>query len=273
MQPGHCCPLLVFERFEFECACGAAIFYPLSNQQPCLLCNYKQFILFRGLLHSAKAFPTSNNGAASSKDFGRASAAVGDAGLQLTQQPPCAECTQAGGVCQQVQPRCLREGVPCQKVPVSVHEPQPPEFGLRLQRCCDRPLDRPCALVVSNPHLEQVPKDEHGVSIRAGQVRHERLKCARSGLAKVKIGYQFDGLPLRRGAEVGNLRHGAAKCEGDSVSNRGSRMPTLRQTTSTALSMVTFSRGTSSWKPRRPVLTDSIASTTSCPCTTRPNTA
>src|SRR4029078_10626305 len=97
--------------------------------------------------------------------------------------------------------------------------------------------------------------------------RRERLEGAWRRLAEVQVAQEVDRVPavgrgeLREGGQgaVAGLRH------------RG-RHASRRQST-TARWITTSSSGTSSWKPLRPVFTPSIASTTSWPATTLPNTA
>ena len=106
------------------------------------------------------------------------------------------------------------------------------------------------ACVIAHPGLEQIAQDEQGVCRLALQPGGQSRLSGRRVRPQVQVRDESKAPP------------------------RGRRLKGAKQAqTSTAFSMTSASSGTSSWKPLRPVRTFSMASTTSVPATTLPNTA
>ena len=93
--------------------------------------------------------------------------------------------------------------------------------------------------------------------LAATEATHSRPEAAR---AHLEAALEANRKSVRASVQLGDLGGGRGHGEGCDQ-------------TAVAFSITTSSLGTSPWKPRVPVLTAAILSTTSVPATTLPNTA
>src|SRR6185369_14017917 len=113
--------------------------------------------------------------------------------------------------------------------------------------------------VVSDPGLEEVTEDEDGVGVRVAQMRCEGLEGARVAGLQVQVGDEVDAAP-----PLGCLVF---------PEHRQLCQRTRAACRHLACAPSAHHRGAPSWNPRLPVRVFSIASMTSLPETTLPNTA
>ncbi|OIQ84469.1 hypothetical protein GALL_337250 [mine drainage metagenome] len=180
---------------------------------------------------------------------------VGDAQrVAVAQHDATSAELQQAGVGQALRAAGVGQGVAEQEIAVAALQRQ---RAAAVDVAAQRVDDAACTgvdaeLIVADPRFEQVAEHEQrvGAAGAGAEPVDERRGRARRRLAQVQIGDEGQPPPRRRRDEGG-----------------------VQAQASTAFSMITSSTGTSWWKPRLPVRTPLIASTTSSPETTRPNTA
>ena len=158
---------------------------------------------------------------------------------------------------------------PTQEVAVADHEgDRALRARPRASTSAQRASKPRSARVVADPDLEQVAEDEHRIgaacarrcAAQASKVRGVLASRCRSEMKS--IARQPRRRDERRIAQGQREAGGAVRCHAVGSGHDGG-----------AAMIVTSSSGTSSWPPLLPVRTCSIASTTSVPSTTLPNTA
>ncbi|EWS57920.1 hypothetical protein Y694_04162 [Methylibium sp. T29-B] len=194
--------------------------------------------------------------------------------VTVRQQHPLAEGPQHRRIGQGRHAALLQQFDADQEVAVACHEGHAASRGGFLQHLDDLVLEALMPGVVADPYLEQVAENEHRLGARVQQVLRERLKGEGMARLQVQVGDEVDRPPFSGRLELPELRQrrGHAGAPGRCGRRRGHRLR-APQATSFARVITTSSSGTSSWPPWRPVFTRSIASTTSVPATTLPNTA
>ena len=188
-------------------------------------------------------------------------------GVAVHQQGTLAEGLQHGGVVQRGGAAIGQKVGGEQEVPVADHDEDGAVPGGAAQHAQAPGLVRLGPHVVANPGLEQVTQDEEGVGGCLRQVPCEGRGGAGQAFVQVDVGDEINAPPRGRCGEGGGARESGLPGKPGVPARRHAHQ------TSTAWVMTTSSSGTSSWKPLRPVLTFSMASTTSVPATTLPNTA
>ena len=158
-----------------------------------------------------------------------------------------------------------------EKVAVAGHEEdRGAGVGELTDRRGDAGVEGGLEVVVAGPVFEQVAEDEEAGRLARRALEEGEEGCDVGGLV---LGQVEVGNEQCRKRRAGGFRHrGGGPARPGRGGSRLRRVARGHDQTTSARSMTTSSLGTSWWKPLEPVLTLRIASTTSMPSVTLPNT-